>query len=712
MFTLFTYRTAYADVYKWIKVGKYWSKVVDSGNEGESFGTWEFMWYYFDDFAANHVHARGWQIGVRDWTDENGEYWPVKISGAAHGTANEVENTMPVPDEEEITIRKYRRFQPPAITVDGFRLDDPFPMTGEEVNPDKIPGTADVMVESWINTDMGVTIHQRALGWSQTHHDDYIIYDCEFINTGNVDLDDEIEIHETLNDLYFIRENAYKPGGGSAGYGYTTWESNYGEFPGDSMRMMYGYPSRTIGSDFDNLGDVRMNGFIRHPEYKAQAWLHVPKSVDDNSDDITQPGVTGYQHIDYPFIKLEAHSNSAEENAQLYDLMKNGFFPFDGSPDVEGTYPGHHSARLDDRGYEFLEDFPWFCWLPVTHAAAGPWTLEPGDSIRIVWADVMGSITPEKAWEVGRVWKDGTAIPPEGCVFGVTDNMPPQYKVYPELYAEDYMSSEYNNWAKDCWVFIGKDSLFTNTWNAQWNVRHNYEIPIPPPAPSIEVSSKPDKVLIEWGNESEAASDFAGYRVYRAIGNPGPTIYEDEMIGVWNPIFECGEGTDNALTHSYEDKEAKRGKAYYYYVAAFDNGVDNVPDVGGQGESLESGRYLNLTTKGAYLTRPSVEELSRIRVVPNPFNIGAGKLQYPGEPDKIMFMNLPPVCTIKIYSESGDLVRTIEHTDGSGDEAWKNPTGESFQTSSSGQIVVSGLYIAHIVTPDGMSTNVKFFIVR
>jgi hypothetical protein len=61
-----------------------------------------------------------------------------------------------------------------------------------------------------------------------------------------------------------------------------------------------------------------------------------------------------------------------------------------------------------------------------------------------------------------------------------------------------------------------------------------------------------------------------------------------------------------------------------------------------------------------------------------------------------MFYNIPPYCTIRIYTERGDLIKTIEHTDGSGDEEWKSVT-------SSGQVVVSGVYIAYIeVTQDSV----------
>ena len=70
-----------------------------------------------------------------------------------------------------------------------------------------------------------------------------------------------------------------------------------------------------------------------------------------------------------------------------------------------------------------------------------------------------------------------------------------------------------------------------------------------------------------------------------------------------------------------------------------------------------------------------------------------------------MFYNIPGECTIRIYTERGDLIKTITHTDGSGDEEWKSIT-------SSRQVVTSGLYIAQIETPSGESTIQKFMIIR
>jgi len=698
MFSLFIYHSAYANVFKWMRVGKYRARVVDSGDQGQASGEDDMAFYYYDNEYRGVWDTGATHFACRDWYDENNTYHAIKLCAMGMIGINEEIETMPVPDSEGIYIRKYMRYQPPSITVDGYRLDAPFPWDkSDEVNPDYILGnTADVMVESWFNLSMGLTIHQRAFSWSQINHDDYDIREFTITNTGNVDLDDEIELpDQTIEGFYFLRNIR-------TGHGYQqwNWRHEYGGCPGDTLRLVYVYPHRDQGTATDNLGEMRSSGFPRSAYWRGEAHLHVDTSPTDKTDDITQPQMTGEENVNCSWLRTHGATASLSDVELIYQTMQFGFLPYNGQPYMEGTYPNtHHSLSMDMLDMKTTRECPW---QRGSHdVASGPYTLKPGESIRIVWSDVMGTISPEKAWEIGKAWQDGT------CTWDGPDDLAEYYPAfgrYPEL------APTANDQAKDRWIFSGKDSLFINAWAAQWNTRNDYEVPIAPSPPSVEVNSRPDRIEITWGNESESASDFAGYRVYRAVGSPYYDAEDDVVVGKWEPIFECGEGTANNLTHSYDDATAERGKAYFYYVTAFDDGIQNETDARGQKESLESGQYLNQTTRAAYLTRPA-GTLSSVRVVPNPFNINAAELQYIGEPDKIMFLDIPPVCTIKIYSESGDLVKTLEHTDGSGDEPWGVLLEEHLVTEI-GQIIVSGIYIAHIETPTGESTAVKFVIVR
>lgn len=680
-----------AGIQKWIRVGQYWKSVVDSGDEGEGNIAWGTLGlYHYDAFNPNSAswESKAWYLGVPNWTDENGKTWAVKTSGHGQLGVDEERVVIPIPDENGLTLKQYLRYEPAAIVVDGFIMNDPFPLKGDEVNASKIPGTADIMMESHMNTDLGVSINQKVMAWSVKNHDDYLLLDWTFTNTGNIDLDDDIELpNQTLKNLHYLRYMRAEEIPRS-------WFSSYGQHPDDTLRLpIIAEPNKQQEATFDNYGNIQeATGNILNPMYKAEATLHAPVSATDPSNDPAQPSVTGWGSAESGWT-YEAPTNLGESLwADAYTIMSEGQGAYDGMPQMDAsvTYPNtHHSVRMDgpEKAYKYVQDYENMGWAMAGIYSYGPYDLEPSQSIRIVWADVTASISRDKGWEVGKAWLAGSAT-----FEGDGGKLPVRYELY-----GDELSPTANDLAKTRWVRTGMDSLHKNVNAAQWAFDNNYQVPTAPPAPSITVSSKPDKIEIEWGSESEAASDFAGYRIYRATGKPDTT---------WNLIADYpGSGT-----HLHSDITAQRGVGYYYYISAYDDGTD-APGVYGVSEVHESGRFLNRTTKAAYLTRPA-GSVGDVVVVPNPFHIGASELQYVGEQDKIMFLNVPGNCTIRIFSENGDLVRQIEHTDGSGDQAW-GVLQEEWSSSRSGQKVVSGIYIAHIEDNDtGDSNIVKFFIVR
>ena len=123
---------------------------------------------------------------------------------------------------------------------------------------------------------------------------------------------------------------------------------------------------------------------------------------------------------------------------------------------------------------------------------------------------------------------------------------------------------------------------------------------------------------------------------------------------------------------------------------------------------LRSSRYYTQTYDPAVLKRPPGTSMDQVRIVPNPFNISADRQLGFGDlsANRLAFFNIPGRCNIKIYSELGELINTIEHRDGSGDAYWDSVT-------SSNQIVVSGIYIAVIENIDtGENKILKFVIIR
>jgi hypothetical protein len=130
------------------------------------------------------------------------------------------------------------------------------------------------------------------------------------------------------------------------------------------------------------------------------------------------------------------------------------------------------------------------------------------------------------------------------------------------------------------------------------------------------------------------------------------------------------------------------------------------------GVPLASSRYYSQTYEPAFLRRAPGVAMEDIRIVPNPFNLaGTEAVRFGDRTDKLAFYGLPAQATIKIYTEIGELVETLEHTDGSGDEFW-------FMTTSSRQLIVSGVYFAVIEDKSegsdtfGSQVIRKFIIIR
>lgn len=750
--------------------------------EGIEGGLWPQEWDRLSAWLPDLVRCAGSRFGCKNWYDPVGDsIVPIKLSGSPYGgsAAGTLESDKPfvVPDEDGIRIHKYYRHQPPRIIVDGLIIKDPLPIfEGDHYSSDKVWGTADVMVESHFRNSMGLDIYQRVLTWAQKNHDDYVIYDWTIVNSGNIDLDSVIERQgESIDSLYFMRQLEMMPLNEAQEkaewYHWTGVYPNW-ERPEDSVRLIYTYGAldfRYTNYTRDGFGVWDFNhDYLDDVCSAGEVTLYVPQSstvamgpgdladVDGTvenhpeTDDPVQPKAHGiHGPDDYP-LKEHPSYNPVSTWQLVYDVMKYGE---KGDPTYDpyvsymtGTYAGtYHPMPMDLRGaatWNEVEPTAKIFWHVVGHCSSGPFNLAFGDSIRIVWATTGGTLPPQSCWDIGHAWKDSsiTFVTQSGDTLDINDismtaphlpnqadtiQIPPVYRNNPSRWQDVGRTNNAANLLKDMWVYSTVDTVIRNAINAQWNFDQNYNIPAAPPPPSFEVQGMPGKVRINWtyDNPVDIPPDLAGYRVYRAIGNPGPIITIDgEHYGEWVLIYQCGgiNPGDTSVIYSpsvvdtFYDETAIRGENYYYYVAAFDATGGSEIGILGIDEALESGRWQNYTYRPTSLYgMPASTDLSQIRVVPNPCHLGAqGDIQYTGAPDKINFVNLPEVCTIKIYNLSGDLLEVIEHTSGTGDEAWQDITRKYYLTTSSQQTVVSGVYIAYIETPSGEGTSVKFIIVR
>ncbi len=86
--------------------------------------------------------------------------------------------------------------------------------------------------------------------------------------------------------------------------------------------------------------------------------------------------------------------------------------------------------------------------------------------------------------------------------------------------------------------------------------------------------------------------------------------------------------------------------------------------------------------------------LKDIRVVPDPYYAYASQWEVDQGESVLQFQNLPEECTVRIYTLTGDLVRVLENTSGTGTVEWNLLT-------ESQRLVASGIYIYHVESKYG-----------
>jgi hypothetical protein len=103
------------------------------------------------------------------------------------------------------------------------------------------------------------------------------------------------------------------------------------------------------------------------------------------------------------------------------------------------------------------------------------------------------------------------------------------------------------------------------------------------------------------------------------------------------------------------------------------------------------------TTTGARVDQTRIaSELDKVKVVPNPYLVSSQFEEEFGaqrrEPIRVLkFNNLPPQCTIHIFTLDGDEVQTIEHNSESGTEDWN-------MRGAGGREIAPGVYIYLVKT--------------
>jgi hypothetical protein len=543
---------------------------------------------------------------------------------------------------------------------------------------------ADRMIVNVVNTSIGITMTRKIMQFSQQYHDNYMIFDMTFTNTGNTNADPAIELpNKTLTGVYFYWQYRYAPCADTRyviGNG-TSWGMNtMNDVRGDGFILpttgqpdaddavnipgVYTAPHMRAGFvwhgkfpsfvTYDNLGGpiwvpyydkTDTTGRIGAPQFVGHVTIHADKSATDSTDDFTQPSTTSFEGSDEDNTSGNSEFNGTKCQSEYTTWIQRGHYARHawvveptGSFDLPTGNPSFNDAHAKSGsggGFSNAEGF-------------GPYTLAPGQSVHIVVAEAAAGLSRERCIAIGRAWKAGQLGP----------TAPGQAK------------------QKNDSVLTGKDSLFQTFRRAIANYKSGLKIPASPIPPSSFSVTSGDPITLNWEVANAGDPNVRGFRIYRTTGK----YYYD-----YTPIYTAG-----ATERSYKDTSAARGEANFYYIVTLGDPALNTGAGLTPGGTLVSNRIYTQTYTAAYFKAkyPAGQSMDSIRIVPNPFVLSSNStaLRFNGEPDKIAFYNIPGRCHISIYTELGELIYQFDHTDGSGDEYWKSVT-------SSRQIVVSGIYI-------------------
>lgn len=416
------------------------------------------------------------------------------------------------------------------------------------------------------------------------------------------------------------------------------------------------------------------------------------------------PGQRG-EYLAPAYAGLQLLFASPNRNGQATQLSGYAFKPADSQQDQQGPFSGisgfeqQHAILRNPLSAENATQSPtnpmWQRSRVWSMFSFGPWDIAPGETIRIVYAEVVGGAD------------------------------------YDRVIAREVAPGRFEMTPRSDIAAVGLQRFNENAARATQAFQNNFAVPKPPPAPPFEVTlyNDPARIgnVITWRDTYDdhrdpdyagpEAADLAGYRLYRSNyltigpwrGGPGPGGALLDIPKRDPRFYDAATGTYTVI-----DTLVTQGFSYYYALTAYDTGHDSwplrpaarFPETGNTNRvpPLESSLFANRMEQPFTATVPPAAGLDEILVVPNPFVARAGFIN-PQDSDRIQFTNIPSPATIRIYTMRGVLVHTINHDDGSGVALWD-------QVTSYGQFVESGVYIYHIETPEGRSTTGRFAIVR
>lgn len=639
------------------------------------------------DFQAKAYYPLGFPHPQHPWVTADSLFPYFTVDAISWFTFDLEHSTVPVQGGH----KRYWKYMPPTIIVNDeqvaafegeLRYWDP---VYDQLNESMF---CDQMATSICHTSLGITVIERAYVFGNPEYSDFAIVEYIFKNSGETgsfyqDGTSIIYPKNTLKDCFLgvtlwpqLTETRVVPEsdgwhpGNDDWVDYTYAEDIDGEGQADTLRVLYGWDGDAglNHQPFDDEGDplVFTSGVFLNPYYPGMAVLHADKGPGDPINDMSQPHRSHYSYRkssgEHTVLTT---ANQSLGYRGLYEILEQTDHII---PPLDWSAWKNSQTENWLRGYSYTTEEP----VQMGTLVFGPYQFENmGDSVRILFCYTIGSISWQKAIELGDWWKDR----------------------YKNPTAEE---TKYKNMV----LRSGRDSLFNNTkavkelfQKADGSYEFTIEsiaekIPSSPPWPEeIRLNSAIGGCKVEW---SEVPNAIA-YRVYRRL--PKDFSVEAPLDTATYPlVFQCGgEDPGAGVEYSAEivttwiDEKVVPTQHYWYYVT-----VINAARV----ESSHFIARINPTSgdplRGsvAPFEKPP-KMLDSVYVVPNPYHSKAIEKLYNRDENIIRFVGLPATCRIRIFTQSGDLVATIHHDykfPPSSYEAWEMRT-------STDQTLASGVYI-------------------
>lgn len=222
---------------------------------------------------------------------------------------------------------------------------------------------------------------------------------------------------------------------------------------------------------------------------------------------------------------------------------------------------------------------------------------------------------------------------------------------------------------------VSQDELFASTRMARKIEELSFVVARPPDAPRLSAIPGDRRITLYWDNRSELSRDkftnqfdFEGYKIYRSLDkgatwdqvdrNAVRTAGPDPVpLAQFDRVNEIGKNT--GLQYSVVDTTVINGLEYWYSLTAYDKGDSTM-------ESLETSIGSNLEAQNIAAVTPRQEAAGRsLPIAGNLTQAGTGNSNFrfvitptdqPGVGGKNYTIDFAPVVTI----EGGNLLTTVQ----------------------------------------------------